>query len=90
MCEPLSPVRKVLERFSVRQVEAARDAALERAENARKAGDRHSAAIFAKVAQEASQELEDRLLAIATRDVLREGQETVRQVAGLMKQMING
>ena len=89
MCEP-SPVRKVLERFSVRQVESARETALERAENARGVGDKASAGIFERVAQEASQELEDRLLAIAARDVLREGQEADRQAAGFLKQMING
>ena len=89
MCEP-SPVRKVLEKFSVRQVESARGTALERHRNATAAGDRASAAIFKRVADECSAELEDRLLAVATRSVLRESQEADRQAAGLMKQMING
>jgi hypothetical protein len=89
MCE-LSPVRKVLERFPLSAVESARDTALERHRNARNAGDKANADLFRRVAQECSEELEDRLLAIAARDVLRESSEADRQAAALMKQMING
>jgi hypothetical protein len=77
----------VLARFSIRQVESARDTALERAENAHKAGDKRSEGIFLKVAQEASQELEARLLTIATSDVMRESQESDRQATELLRQM---
>ena len=86
MCEP-SPVRKVLEKFSVRQVESARGTALERESNARKAGDKASAAIFQRIAHDCSAELEDRLLTIATRDVLRESGDVDRQARDLLRQM---
>jgi hypothetical protein len=73
MCEP-SKVRQVLSRFSLRHLEEARHVALEHSENARKAGDKSSADLFKRVADECSQEAEDRLLEAAIREVAREAQ----------------
>ena len=86
MCE-LSPVRKVLSRYSVKQVESARATALVRSENARAAGDGANAELFASVAQECSDELADRLLVIATRTVVDESAKRDQDAAAVLSQM---
>ena len=73
MCEP-SPVRKVLSRFTVRQIESALEAAKQRQSIALKAADKASAAIFQSVAEACKDELRERLEVIAARDVMREAQ----------------
>jgi hypothetical protein len=86
MCD-VSPVRKVLERFPMSAVESARETALERSANARWAGDKANADLFRKVADECSQELGDRLLTVAARSVVDEGQKADRQARELIGQM---
>lgn len=85
-CQP-NPVRDVLSKSGIGTVESCRDTALSRSEKARKAGDMVSAEMFAKVAQEASRELEGRLLVIAARECLREAGEAGRQARELITQM---
>jgi hypothetical protein len=72
-------VRTVLAKFSVRQIEAASETSLERVRNATAAGDRASADIFRRVADECSRELEDRLLALAAKSVVNESGRADRQ-----------
>jgi GH15 family glucan-1,4-alpha-glucosidase len=85
MCEP-SPVRKALERLTIGQVESARDTALKRATEA---ADAAEADIYRRVADECSAELEDKLMAVATRAVVDESQRTDRQMRGLLQQAVN-
>jgi hypothetical protein len=85
-CQP-NPVRDLLGKLSIGQVQSARDTALSRALSARSTGDSRQADVFAKVAEGCAQELEDRVLTIMTRDVVRASQEADRQARDLITQM---
>jgi hypothetical protein len=80
-------VRKVLSRFSVRQIQSAMDAAIERERNARNSGNVASADIFKSVADECASELRGRLLIIATRDIVSESQKADRETSALLQEM---
>lgn len=87
MCEK-SPVRTVLARWSVRQIESALAVAREREANTRQVKDVRSREIFARLVADIESELNDRLAVIATRDILKESQEADRQSRQLITQMI--
>jgi hypothetical protein len=86
MCE-VSPVRKVLEKCSITQVEAVRDTASARAANA---PDKASADVFRTIAAEADGLLADMVLSIVTRDVLAEAGKTAKRVRTIVGQMVGG
>ena len=83
MCEP-SPVRAALTRYSVSQIESARDTARVRA---RETDNPDLAQMFTKVADGMSSEVTDRLLTELTRAVLKESREQTRQAVSLIQQM---
>lgn len=83
MCEP-SPVRAALTRYSISQIESARDTARVRA---RETDNPDLAQMFTRVADDMSAEVTDRLLTELTRAVLKESQEQTRQMRELIAQM---
>ena len=83
MCEP-NPVRKALERYTIQQIESARDTA--RA-HAREADNPQLADMFSQVAAECDAEVNARLLTVLTNSVLKESQEQTRQMRELVSQM---
>jgi hypothetical protein len=88
MCEQPNPVRDVLRRFPDKAVTAAMETAQARESAAKRSGDKRSAHIFSKVAEEAERELAGRALATITRSIVREGGQADRDAANLLNQMM--
>jgi uncharacterized protein YprB with RNaseH-like and TPR domain len=76
-------VRAALAKVSIKQVESARSTALKRSVEA---DDSQTADLFRRIADDMEAELFDRLLTIATRDVLRASQEATRDAKALLTQ----
>jgi uncharacterized protein YciW len=89
MCQP-DPVRTVLDRLSLEQVQSALGSAQHRLQAARKTGDSDSAEILSRVVSSFEDEVRGRLAVIVARGIVRESQEAERQAREPLNQAMNG
>jgi hypothetical protein len=88
-CQP-NPVRAVLDRLSLEQVQSALETAVSRREVARKARDIQLAEILGRVVSGCEDELQDRLAVILARGIVKESGEAERQAKAMLGQVMNG
>ena len=83
LCQP-NPVRDALAKVSMKELESAIGTARQRSANA---DGTQTADLFNRIADDMEAELYDRLLTIATGNVLRESREETRRAVSLIQQM---
>lgn len=83
MCQP-NPVRAALAKVSTRELESAIGTCCQRQ---RDADDSRTADLFKRIADDMTAELYNRLLTIATRDILAESREATKLASALLTQM---